>query len=303
MSGQIHRMQARNNDTLDDFERLINLSEKYLSEAIDKTNHSTVLILAITGGFSKAEIYQYQHQYDSAVAEYKRILSHFKEKNTFKEYSKYAYLALDRISQIHLIYGNIEGYNEAVNELIKTYPDYYRTPIIKFEREAVNILNKNSICSDYARGSYESPARLLEYIKNGDVKELTQRIQTFLDALSKEYQGTYGGRMLGYHYAWLLDTTGQKKAAIDVMNVVNKETVTGYFHNPAINFITSILGDYSQLHQALILGEMGDYENALDIARSVKVDPNNNHLSNLVDSIIKGLEILKREVHKNGNNQ
>ena len=302
MSGQIHRMQAKDKEALGAFEELIVLSKTYLQNDPNRASPSTVLKLAITARFAKAEIFQYQQEYDSAISEYKRILA-FLEENKISNTNSYAPLAMDRISQLSLMRCYIEGFSQPITQLIEKYPDYYRTPIIRLEAEAVKILKQKNEAVDFARGSFEAPARLIAFLKDTKDKELINRITILLENLRSEYQGTYGGILLGYHHAWLLDAAGQKQEAAKVLDGICKEAASGNYDNPGITSVISMLTDYARLQQAVILGEAGNYRDALEIVYSVRTDPNDTHLSNLTDSIKKALETLKREVPKNVNDQ
>ena len=72
---------------------------------------------------------------------------------------------------------------------------------------------------------------------------------------------------------------------------------------PGTVSVISTLTDYAKLQQAVIFGEESKYREALEVVFSVKPDPNDVHMSNLADSIEKALEVLKREVPKDVNDQ
>lgn len=302
MSGQIYRVQAKDKEALEAFEELIVLSKKFLSKDPNKANPSTVLKLGITAGFAKAEIYQYEQKYDSAISEYKRVLARFEE-NKISNTNSYAPLAMDRISQLSLMRGDIEGFCQVTAQLIERYPDYYRIPIIKFETDAVKIIKKKNPAIDFARGSFEAPAMLISFIKDTGDKELVQKITVLLENLNREYQGTYGWILLGYHHAWLLDAAGQKDSAAKAFEAIHKDNFKDTSDNPGIATVISTAADYTRLQKAIILGEAGNYRDALECVYSIRADPNNTHLSNLADSIEKALETLKREAPKDANNQ
>ncbi len=302
MAGQIYRMQAKDGKALKAFEELIEQSQKFLSKDPNQENPPSVLKLSVTAGFAKAEIYQYSQDYDSAVTEYKRIYTYLKS-NKAPETNNYAPLALDRILQFCLIKDKVEDYNQTAIELVGKYPDYYRTPIIKLETEAVKILKEKDTTVGFPRGSLDAPARLIALIQDTDDKELTDRVTALLKDLSSQYRQSYGGILLGYHYAWLLDASGEQRQAAKVLEDICKQAVAINPDVPGIASVISILTDYAKLQQAVIFGEESKYREALEVVFSVKPDPNDAHMSNLADSIEKALEVLKREVPKDVNDQ
>ena len=302
MVGQIYRMQAKDDKALKAFEELIEQSQKFLSNNANQENPSSVLKLSVTAGFAKAEIYQYNQDYDSAITEYKRIYSCLKSNKT-PETNNYAPLALDRISQFCLIRDKVGDYNQTAIELVGKYPDYYRTPIIKLETEAVKILKEKDITVDFPRGSLDAPARLIAHIKDNGDKELKEKTASLLKDLSSQYRQSYDGILLGYHYAWLLDASGEQKQAAKVLEDICKQAVAINPDVPVTASVISTLTDYAKLQQAVILGEESKYREALEVVFSVKPDPNDVHMSNLADSIEKALEVLKREVPKDVNDQ
>lgn len=302
MAGQIYRMQAKDDKALKAFEELIKQSRKFLAKDPNQENPSSVLKLAVTAGFAKAEIYQYKQDYDFAIAEYKKIIACLKSGKA-PEANNSAPLALDRISQFYLIEGEVEDYNQAAIKLIKEYPDYYRFPIIRLETEAVKILKEKDTTVDFPRGGLSAPARLIALIKDTGDKELKDRVTALLKVLSSQYRKSYGGILLGYHYAWLLDASGKQKQAAEVIEDICKQAVSINPDMPGTASVISTLTDYAKLQQAVIFGEENRYREALEIVYSLKPDPNDVHTSNLADSIEKALETLKREVPKDVNEQ
>ena len=302
MAGQIYRMQAKDDNALKAFEKLIEQSRKIFTKDPNQENPSSILKLAVTAGFAKAEIYQYKQDYDSAIAEYKKIIACLKPGKALKT-NNYAPLALDRISQFYLIKDKVEDYNQTVIELIKKYPDYYRIGIIRLETEAVKILKGKDTTVDFPRGSLDAPARLIALIKDTGDKEFKNRVTALLKDLSNQYRQSYGGILLGYHYAWLLDASGKQKQAAEVIKDICKQAASVNPDMPGIASVISTLAGYAKLQQAVIFGEENRYKEALEIVHSLKPDPNDVHMSNLTDSIEKALQTLKREVPKDVNEQ
>jgi len=300
MIGQIYRMQARDDKALKAFEELIELSQKFLTKDPNQENPASVLKLAVTSGFLKAEIYQYNQDYNSAIAEYKKIYTCIKSSKT-PDVNSYAPLALDRMSQLYLIEDNIEDYYQASIELIEKHPDYYQVPVIRLEIEAVRILKEEDQSIDFPRGSFDAPARLIAIIKDTRDKNLKDIITVFLKDLSSQYRQSYGGILLGYHYAWLLDASGEQKQAADVFDDISKQAVSINPDMPGIAQVISKLSDYAKTQQAIILSEDNKFREALEIVYSLRPDPKDVHMLNLSDSIVKALQILKREIPKDVN--
>ncbi len=302
MAGQIYRMQAKDDKALKAFEELIEQSQKFLNRNTNQENPASILKLAVTAGFARAEIYQYNQDYDSAIAEYRKIIVCLKS-GKIPDANNYAPLALDRISQFYLIEGKIEDYNQATVELVEKYSDYYRVPIVRLQREAVNILKEKDTSVNFPKGSLDAPARLIALIKDSGDKELKDRVTVLLESLSSQYQQSYGGILLGYHYAWLLDVSGEQNQAAEVLENISKQAVTTNPDMPGIAQAINTLADYAKLQQTIVLGEKKRYREAFEIIYSLKPDPNDVHMLNLSDSIEKALETLEREVPKDVNDQ
>jgi hypothetical protein len=56
--------------------------------------------------------------------------------------------------------------------------------------------------------------------------------------------------------------------------------------------------EYARIQSAIMLGEKGDYTDALRVLRSLRKHPDKSHLSELAKSVTESIEILKREVPK-----
>ena len=301
MAGQIHRMRAKDDKALKAFEELIEQSQKFLTKDPNQADPAAVIKLAATAGFAKAEIYQYNEDYDSAITEFKKIIAFLKGKGLFAK--TYAPLVLDRMSQFYLIEGKVEGYNQTAVGLVEKYPEYYRVPIVRLETEAVKILKQKEPSVIFPRGSFDAPARLIALIKDSGDKELKDRVTVLLKNLSGQYCRSYGGILIGYHYAWLLDSSGRQRQAAKVLEDICKQAAAINPDIPGTTSVINTLTDYAKLQQAVILGEENKYREALEIIYSLTPDPNDVHMLNLSDSIKKALETLKREVPKDVNNQ
>jgi len=301
MASQVYRMQARDDKALAAFEELIVHSKKIIGQDPNQPTPTAVLKLAVTAGFAKAEIYQYNENYDSAIGEYKKIIALIKDKDPFAP--NYIPPAMDRLSQVYLIEGKVEDYNQASVDLVKNYPDYYRVPIVQLETEAVKILKQKDASINFPRGSFDAPARLIALVKDGSDKEFKEKTTSIFKDLYSQYQQGYGGLLLGYHYAWLLDAAEKQNQAAEVLEAVCKQAASINTDRPAIAHVISTLTEYAKLQQAVIFGEENKYREALELIYSLKSDPNDVHKQNLSDSIENALQTLKREVPKDVNDQ
>jgi tetratricopeptide (TPR) repeat protein len=301
MAGQVYRMQAKDDKALAAFEELIEHSKKIVSQEPNQANPAAVLKLAVTAGFAKAEIYQYNENYDSAIGEYRKIIAFVKDKDPFAP--NYVPLTKDRLSQAYLIEGKVEDYNQASAELAQKYPDYYRVPIVRLETEAVRILKEKDASINFPKGSFDAPARLIALVKDSGDKEFKEKTTSIFKDLYSRYQQGYGGLLLGYHYAWLLDAAEKQSQAAEVLEAVCKQAASINTDMPGIVHVISTLTDYAKLQQAVIFGEENKYKEALELVYSLKPDPNDVHMQNLSNSIENALQTLKREVPKDANDQ
>lgn len=302
MVGQIYRMQAKDDKALIAFEKLIEQAHELFREEPNKVIPLYVSKLVTAAGFAKAEIYQYNHEYDRAIGEYKRIVDYLKAHGYF-EANSYAPLALDRMSQLYLISGRVEDYYDAAGELIKKHPSYYRTGIVKFEAEAIKKLRQQDDGAAFARGSYDAPARLIELIKESGDNELNESTSLVLEGLLGQHKNSYSGVLLGYHYAWVLDAAGEREKAIELFEIVGKEASQAGFERQSVTLITNALGNYAKLQQAVILGDKNKYREAIGVIKTLDPDANDVHIFNLSNSIGNAMETLKREVPKDANDQ
>jgi len=299
MTGQISRMLAKDNEAIENFCELLRLSEKYLLDDNEDTILSTLLKLTVTAAFQCAEIYQYQQNYDAAIIKYKRLLG-ILEKNKQMRLKRYITLAKDRISQLSLMSGAdyLDQYYGTAQDIIQNFPDYYRVPIIKLEVEAIKFLRKNTSQNHFPNGSFDAPVKIITYLKDCKDKVQIRSIFYVLENLCREYDGTYGAVLLNYHYACLLDATGDKEKAANTFAKITLSTAQKLNVGDSVQAVIKIIAEYAKLQQAVILGEIGNYQQAIKAVENIKMYPESYHLSKLVESVVKSLETLKREVPK-----
>ena len=226
------------------------------------------------------------------------ILNRYKKNEHAKEYIP---LVSDRISQLYLRQGKTEQYVTSVQNLTHTNPEYIRTPIMKMELTCVKILKNISDEIEFARGSYESPAMLIQAIKKADNKDVFVNCMDEFKKLFEEYKDKHMGILLQYHYAWFMDTMGEKDEARKIFAEIslyeNKDANNSREEPEAI----STIQDYAKIQYAIMAGEKGEYNEALKVLNGLRTHPEDSHLSELAKSVEESIQILKREVKINEN--
>lgn len=296
MIGQISRMKGKNRQALDAFNQMAELIEQQSTG--DKKNFVSAALMKLfcSALLSRAEIHQLQQDYSTSITEYEYLLRALGQYKQGGEFGKYISLAKDRMSQLYLKQGNVGEYIEIARSLPIDFPQYYRAGIIKFEIECVKFLRNASKDFEYSDGSFTAPAQLITYLKSLEYKGSTKKILGKLSQLCKEYSNTYAGILLSYHYAWLLDTVGEKDKAIDVLARVSSTDVGETDNNVQLSVIAETIAEYAKIQRAIMLGEKGDYKKALHVIGSLYLHPEQSHISDLAKSVNESLATLKREV-------
>jgi len=300
MIGQISRMKGRDKEALDAFNQLANLLEQRL--AVDKKNpvNPALMKLLCSALFSRAEIYQMQKDYTASICEYDRLI-HILDRNKKEQLSQYVPLASDRISQLCLREKDISRYIKIAETLSTEHPEYYRTPVVKFEIEAVKFLKSVSANLEFAHGSLTAPVQLITYLKDTRDKTSAQQIVDKLARLCKDCPGVYAGILLNYHYACLLDALGRKDKAVEILARISSNNTVNAANKSRTQAPAGAIREYAEIQRAIMLGERADYRQALLMLGSLQTQPAQSHISNLAKSVAKSIEILKREVPKNDN--
>ena len=303
MIGQISRLRAENKDALEAFSQVADLSEQRLSVDREYATNSAIAKLWCSALLSRAEIYELQQDYTASITEYSRLLHALSQSKSEHMQSQYAPLANDRMSQLCLRQGDTDRYTELAEALTGRYPEYCRTPIVRLELECVKFLRSVSPKLEFPYGSFSAPAHVIVYLKGSNDGTSPQNVVDKLNGLCKEYGNTRAGLLLQYHYAWLLDALGEKSKAAEVFARI--------FSNDAVNAksksrekaIAETIQEYAKIQYAIMAGEKADYREALRVLSSLKAHPDKSHLSELAESITKGIQTLKREVPKNENEE
>jgi hypothetical protein len=303
MIGQISRLRAENKDALEALGRVADLLEQRLSIGRGYAPNSTMAKLWCSAFLSRAEIYELQRDYAASITEYSRLLHALSQSKSEHMQSQYAPLANDRMSQLCLRQGDTDRYTELAEALTGRYPEYCRTPIVRLELECVKFLRSVSPKLEFPHGSFSAPAHVIAHLKRSDDGTSPQSVVDKLNGLCKEYRNTRGGMLLQYHYAWLLDTLGEKRKAAEVFARI--------FSNDAVNanskseekVIAETVQEYAKIQYAIMAGEKADYREALKVLSSLKAHPDKSHLSELAESVTKGVQTLIREVPRNENEE
>ena len=300
MIGQISRMEGENRQALDAFNQVVELVEQQSAGAKKSFVSAALMRLCCSALLSRAEIRQMQQDYDASISEYDRLLRMLVQ-NQEDKFSQYIPLAKDRISQLYLKQGNIDKYIEIAQMLPVDCPRYYRAGVIRFEIECIRFLRSVSKDFECADGSFTAPARLITYFKVSKDKDSAKPILEVLSRLCEEHSNTYAGILLSYHYAWLLDAIGEKNKAVEVFARVSSTDIGGVNNNVRPNAIAKTIAEYAKIQCAIMLGEKGDYEKALQVVGSLGSHPEQSHISDLAKSVSEGMVVLRREFPANDN--
>ena len=301
MTGQISRLQGNDREALEAFEQAANLLEPSLSSRKEHNTNPEFVRLLCSVLFARGEIYEVQENYSQSINEYNRLIQILRQNGNSDISGRYIPPAGDRISQIYLRMGDVNSYIKNAEELSADYPQYYRIPVIKLEMECVKFLKSHCVNFDSFKGSFSAPAQLIAYLKDSKDSNSAQEITAVFDNLCKEHSIGYGGILLQYHYAWLLDTLGEKNRAAEIFAMISAAGIPDDGDKPREKAILETVAEYAKIQLAILLGERADYTEALRILNTMRTHPDKSHISELAKSVGKNLETLKREVPENEN--
>lgn len=294
MVAQICRLRGENKEALNAFQRLADILQQHLKEKNKSLIDPIFTEVLSSALLSKAEIYELEHNYVASIREYNHLLLISDQNKNIM--NKYVPIAKDRISNLHLRQGEYEKYVTSVSGLIKDYPEYLRIPIIRLELLSLKFLKKVSLENELPKDSYVAPVLMINYIKKSGDEASAQSIIDQLNQLSKEYKNTSIGILLQYHYAWLLDTLGEKEKAAEIFSGICSTNIKGTNNNSIDKTITNIVQEYAKIQYAIIAGEKADYKEALRVLDNLRSHPEGSHVSKLGKSVIESVQILRREV-------
>ena len=301
MIGQISRLVAENEEALKAFDKVANLIEQSLFTDKKYAPNSAMAKLWCSALFSRAEIYELQHDYTASINEYVRVVDGFNQSKNIDLSSQYVPLAYNRMSELYLRIGNIEKYLEITRTLIESYSEYSRTPIVKLESECVKFLKSTS--TSFPNAGFCAPALVIAYLKSSSNTASAQNIVDLLNELCKTYQSTYAGILLQYHYAWLLDTVGEEQKAREILSRISSTDTFKANDNSSQEAITGAIQEYAKIQYAIMAGEKTEYIEALRALSSLHTHADESHISKLAEAVTKSIQTLKREVPKNDNEE
>ncbi|MHC4478308.1 MAG: hypothetical protein ACYTEL_21940 [Planctomycetota bacterium] len=298
MIGQISRLTGEAEQALEAFNQAASRSKPRLSAGPQSNNYTAIARLCCLALFSSAEICQLHQDYAKSITEYGRLLRVLDETQIEEIEARYAPLARDRISQMHLCLADVDKYVELAHALILHYPGYCRTPMIELEIECVKFLRRASPGFQLVNGSFSAPAQVIACIKGSEAEISGPSLVAVFDRICEKYRHSRGWILLQYHYAWLLDTLDRKHEAVKVLADVLATNVPDPHGQAWKQPIARTIGEYAAIQSAIMLGEMGDYAQSLKVLDSLQPNPDNSHISEIAEDVTNGIKTLKIEVPK-----
>jgi len=299
MIGQISRLMGNDKEALEAFDQTSSLLARKFSSGAEDSACSALKKLWVLVVFGRAEVFEMQGDYASGVVEFESLLEVLSRKKG--RFSQYAAGVNDRLCQLYLRQGDTGKYVKAARALTAAYPEYYRTGIIKLEIECVKSLKSVGVDFNFSDGSFSAPSYTIAYLRRARDLDSAQDMAEKLDRLSGEYADGYSGILLGYHYAWLLDALGERDRALEMLARVSSDECFGADEKHCRITIVETIQRYAKIQRAIILGEKANYSEALQVLDSLRTDQSESHISELAKAVSKGMQTLKREVHRNEN--
>jgi tetratricopeptide (TPR) repeat protein len=298
MAAQTARMLARDELALNHYNKLMQQAIDAAKTANQKISNTMLEKLYLASVFGKAEIYTFQGKFGPAGEIYQKAIEDL-QTGIFKGGLKCLPDLYDQFSQVCLKTAKVQQYHETVSVMAKQYPDYSRFSLIQLESFAVQFLEQNEAKTDFTNGSFEAPSQLILYVKEHKDSPAIERIQSGLKKLSEIRHRESSDWLVSYHYAWLLDTIGEKETACKCLDAI----ITGIEDNDKLHadYLAQAILNYAKLQKALISGEQEQYKQGLECLASLDPAIKDTHVSQLADSIRNSLETLKREVPKDEN--
>jgi hypothetical protein len=296
MVGQSARMVGRDSEVLKAFGELAQLAEQGLSAGSRSTHVAALRRLWCAAVSSRAEVFEARREYAACIVEYDRLIQFLKRQKDRQLLNLYGPLANDRLGQSHLRRNDTNEYLKAVERLCRDYPEYYRTPVARFEAECVKFLKRISADSQFINGSFGAPAQAIGYLKNWKAEGPAAELIGIIEALCRQYENSYAGIILQYHHAWLLDTFGNEDKAVDMFTRVASADAVDADDRWSKRQALETIQEYAKIQCAIMLGERGDYTEGLRMLGGLRGHPQDSHLSELAKSVTEAIQILKREV-------
>lgn len=297
MAAMIFKQQGRYDDAIKQFEKITALTiDDY---KLNNKSTPAILKLGCLALFNVANIHQSQGDIDLAIDAYGRLLGILPYSRQ-ERFRKYVPIVKDRLAQLYLQKKQPQKYIAVCQGLLVDYPNYYRWPLINFEIKCIKCIQQIAGTDQLLPTSYAAPAVLTRLFKNTPEKEtLADHITKFESDISEEPLN-YAQLLINYYCSWLFDSAGKKQLAFKSLHAINENILnkTGYGN---LDTIFTAIQQYAKIFQAVILTESNHYSQAQDILALIEQVENQPHISKLIYSVNKNIEILKREVIKNVN--
>lgn len=302
MLGQIYRLLGKEGEALEAFSAVINTGEGQGASVPATGTDPTVLQLLCLAHWAKGEIAQARRNGPQSVAEYSRLVDLLNRSGDTRLQQQYGPLAFDRLSQSHLSTGHVADYFTVANKLVESFPSYDRTPVVRLEMLCVKFLAGSSLRPEFHNGALDAPARVIRSLREAKEPPLSHELLDGTERLCQEYGQGYPGILLHYHYAWMLDAVGKKKAAAEALDQIGAMPVPEDAASSSRPSLTRIIRDYATIQRAILLSEQGEHRKALAVLRGMDPRPSLSPVADLRDSTGKAIETLIREMPKNGTN-
>jgi len=297
MLGQLCRLYGENEKALEAFEGVVEILDKKLSSEDGSGRDPGLEVVLCTALFSRGEIYELRGDRAGAASQYIRLAEVLKELSDDALSRRYGARLNDRLGRLYLQLGDVDRYQQSVRNLVNVYPHYYRTPIVAFDSVCVDFLKTVSCDGRVARCDLEAPARVIAYLKEPPDAVSVRQVVDRLAELCQKYGDSFGGIVLQYHYAWFLDTLGEKEHAAQIFaRICSRDSVKPEDFGQKKIFET--VKAYGGIQSAIMSVESGDYTKAMDVSEHVVKVDNSPHVSELLESVRNSIETLNIEAVK-----
>jgi len=303
MVGQISRLAGENMEALAAFNDVVKVASQELS-AVRKDEHKGVLGEVLQAAlFGRAEIYELNREYGASIGEYERLLGMLDKRTCNKSLCDYTMMVRNRISQLHLRQGDVEKYMEVAKGIVTSDTEYGRRAIVELEMVCVKVLKGVDSSMEFSNGSFETPAKVIAYVKAQELKAMAASIIDKVGKLCKRYTDGFGAMVVSYHYAWLLDAVGERDEAAKIFGRISSGEIGKVGGEMCNEAIARTVVQYAKIQYAIMLGESGNYREALGVLSGVLPVGEKTHISGLTESVSESIRILKRELGENENRQ
>ena len=291
MSAQTARLIGDDRRTLENFDKLIHLCKRNVS---DNQNKDALEYMHCNALVSKAELYELRQKYNLAIEQCRLLLEFLSDKENETLTPKFGPPAYERLAKLNLRQGNYESYYEAIANIKNKFPEYKRMPIRELEAESVRLIADSDLVQNWSRKSSQASAIVAGTLVIEADKDYQKKIAHTFETLCKKYKESDWSILLNYHYAWLLDSINDDDMASVVLDKIYSANSETQFKGTLADFVPTLKA-YAAIQNAIILAERQEYKKALNVLGKIELSSNNKHLSKLKESVIKSTRILRME--------